>query len=90
MDAARYTFPSGNLLILLANPFVGEVMSSVLRNIKEAAAAEARTIVIIYFHPVCRDMLLACDWLHETKSSDWYCIFRVRISLNPSAAIAHL
>jgi hypothetical protein len=51
MDAAEYTFPDGNLVLYLYNPFGLEVIKKVFANLERAIAHTPRHVVVIMVKP---------------------------------------
>ena len=54
-DALSYTFPHGDLVVFLYNPFRAPVLGDVLTNLR--ATAEEREVVLLYHTPVERDTI---------------------------------
>ena len=50
-DAGNFTFPEGNLLLYLFNPFNGQIMEKMVDRLTEAINASPRHVQIIYLHP---------------------------------------
>lgn len=50
-DAGSFTFPEGNLLLYLFNPFNAHIMSRMADQLTEAINLSPRHIRIIYLHP---------------------------------------
>jgi hypothetical protein len=51
MDATEYTFPDGNLVLYLYNPFDMEVTKKVFVNLENAIAHTPRHVVVIMVNP---------------------------------------
>jgi len=51
-DASTYSFPPGNLVVFLYNPFGEEVIAKVVAGIESALAVEKRCVFVIYYNPV--------------------------------------
>jgi len=61
-DAADFD-TSEMTILYMYNPFGNATMERVLANIKKGWLANPRRIKIIYYNPLCRDLLSAQDWL---------------------------
>ena len=51
VDATEYTFPDGNLVLYLYNPFGLEVTKKVFANLEKAIAHTPRNVVVIMVNP---------------------------------------
>jgi SAM-dependent methyltransferase len=51
VDATRYDFPAGNLVVYLFNPFGVEVVEKVFRRLDESFEQKPREIFIVYVYP---------------------------------------
>lgn len=51
-DAAAFSFPAGNLVLFLYNPFGAELMAQVVHSVEAAMAAENRSVYVIYYNPI--------------------------------------
>jgi len=51
VDATRYDFPPGKLVVYLFNPFSAEVMRQVLGRLDESFEQDPREIVVVYVYP---------------------------------------
>lgn len=51
IDASRYEFPHGNLVLYLFNPFQEPIIQTVLENMKRALDRQPREIFVVYCHP---------------------------------------
>jgi SAM-dependent methyltransferase len=51
-DAGQYSFPLTPLCIYMMNPFDGEIMSRVMRNLCQSLDAHPRKVTILYFNPI--------------------------------------
>jgi SAM-dependent methyltransferase len=51
-DASTFSFPSGNLVVFLYNPFGEEVITKVVAGIETALAAKNRNLFIVYYNPI--------------------------------------
>ena len=47
-DAARFEFPSGNLVVFMYNPFGSEVMGPVIENLRKHSRGK---LYLLYGHP---------------------------------------
>jgi hypothetical protein len=75
-DAAEYTFPDGNCVIYLFNPFREAVMQHVLANLERTYSNTRWEVYIIYYNPVLRTMLDAAPFLTQIKSAREFAIYR--------------
>ena len=55
-DAAQFTFPRGDLVVYLYNPFGGEILTRVIRRLATRAAGR---VAVLYHTPVERDAIEA-------------------------------
>jgi hypothetical protein len=51
LDASRYAFPDGNLVVYLFNPFQEPIIQIMLDNLQRALDQQPRNVFIIYCHP---------------------------------------
>lgn len=66
-DACTFTFPKGNLMIFLCNPFGGQVLSRFLEHLMDAARSENRRILLVYDYPWSAESELSKhQWLERT------------------------
>ena len=72
MDAADYTFASGNIVIFMFNPFGPSVIHRVLDNLSR----QPREIWLIYYNPVRSTVLDAAGFLERFYTSEGYVIYR--------------
>mgnify|MGYP002623352455 CR=1 FL=1 len=74
-DAADYEVPDDVTMILVFNPFTGNVLSAVQQQIAESLIRAPRRMRIIYMHPTKEpNAFHDCDWLGkscELPSADW-------------------
>jgi len=54
LNAAAFPIPPGPLLLFFFNPFKGRTLETVSGNIERAVEAQARDIVIVYYHTQSR------------------------------------
>jgi hypothetical protein len=59
LDALQYDLPSGPLILYLANPFGCTVMKSMALRIYRALVSRPSPLYIIYYNPVCDDVLVS-------------------------------
>ena len=83
MDAARYEIPDDATTLYFANPFSGEILDAVLRNIQASLVRAPRTISVVSHsheptYPFERQ-IRQCPWLEVRKE--------VRLQRNTSAWI---
>jgi SAM-dependent methyltransferase len=75
-DAGEYTFPPGNCVVYLYNPFRETVMQPVLKNLERCYAKGPAQLYIIYYNPVLGAMLDAAPFLTRIKMTPEYSIYR--------------
>jgi SAM-dependent methyltransferase len=68
-DAARYSFPSGPLVVYLYHPFCRPVLEQVLRNLESSLAAEPREAAVIYINHELHDALDRAPFLERVWSA---------------------
>jgi hypothetical protein len=74
-DAQEYTFPSGNCVIYLYNPFREAVMQTVLNNLDRHYANDPAELYVIYYSPVLGAMLEAAPFLTRITMTREYSIY---------------
>ena len=63
-DACAYAVPSDVTVILLFNPFRGDVLRAVQEQIRRSLIAHPRPLTILYVNPTQdEDTFASCDWL---------------------------
>jgi hypothetical protein len=77
-DAREYTFPAGNCVVYMFNPFQELVLRAVLDNLRREFAERNDLLYVIYFNPVLKALLPISDFLIEYKSTEYYSIYRNR------------
>jgi len=75
MDASKFEFPPGKIVVFFFNPFKGPVMEAVVQNLHRLAQAR-QELLIIYFLPMERALFDAQPWLRIVRNSDSYCMYR--------------
>jgi hypothetical protein len=75
-DAVDFEFPDDNIALFLYNPFYGEVMNSVIKNIITFIRNNKHDLVILYRNPVCDELFKEVDGLMLCKSNSSYNIYR--------------
>jgi SAM-dependent methyltransferase len=75
-DAGQYTFPPGNCVVYLFNPFRETVMQTVLKNLEGCYAKGLAELYLIYYNPVLGAMLDAAPFLTRIKMTREYSIYR--------------
>jgi len=75
-DAQEYTFPPGNCVVYLFNPFRETVMQTVLKNLEQCYAKGPAELFVIYYAPVLGAMLDAAPFLSKIKVTREYSIYR--------------
>ena len=74
-DAATFRLPNAPLVILLYNPFVGEVMRKVVSNIENSVTHSPRPVFVLYMKPINAEPLEASQVLREIGHTDYCRIF---------------
>lgn len=78
MDAARFTLPSGPLLIYLYNPFEGPVMKAVVETVRRSLEENPREIAVAYHTPEWGHLWRGIAGFHVTSQGKGYTIFRTQ------------
>jgi SAM-dependent methyltransferase len=66
VDATRFEFPDGKLIIYLFNPFQPPIIEKVLSNLRLALERHRREVFIIYCHPKYPEPFDNCPFLERT------------------------
>ena len=74
-DAADYQIPGGSLIIFLNNPFGGQVMKQVVRNVIDSYRNEPRRIIVIYFVPNFADVWKQSGLFREIERTKEMVVF---------------
>lgn len=74
VDATRYEFPAGKLVVYLFNPFGGEVMATVLRRLDDTFDRNPREIVLIYVYPESGFLLKKMRNFQVCEETSRYCM----------------
>ena len=74
-DAAEFKFPDVPLVVLLSNPFVGDVMRQVVTNIEKSVTSSPRPVYVLYIKPIDAGALDESHVLHEIGHTDHCRIF---------------
>jgi len=74
-DAQEHTFPPGNCVVYLFNPFRETVMQTVLKNLERCYAKGPAELYVIYYAPVLGAMLDAAPFLTRIKMTREYSIY---------------
>jgi tRNA A58 N-methylase Trm61 len=69
-DAAAYELPEDPLVIFMFNPFKDELVRRVLRNIGDSLTRCPRHVVVLYYNPVCKQVIDQVDFLHRVEWKD--------------------
>lgn len=77
-DAIDYEFPSQNLVLFLYNPFFGEVMQAMVRNLSRFLTQQDKDLFILYRNPQCADLFDQLPELEVIASTRSYRIYRKR------------
>ena len=75
-DAQEYTFPPGNGVVYLFNPFRETVMQTVLKTMERCYAKGPDELYVVYYSPVLGAMLDATPFLTRIKTTQEYSIYR--------------
>jgi SAM-dependent methyltransferase len=75
-DAAAYTFPRGDLVVFLYNPFRAPILDDVLNNVR--ASAEQRDVVLLYHTAVERDTVDATQAFDLVADLGFGLMYRLR------------
>jgi SAM-dependent methyltransferase len=75
-DVQEYTFPAGNCVVYLFNPFRETVMQTVLKNLERRFAKSPAELYVIYYNPVLGTMLDVAPFLKRIKLTREYSIYR--------------
>jgi len=68
-DAADFTFPVGDLVVFLYNPFLTEVMRTVIANLGRQLSGK---LYLIYRYPKCGDVISSSGFLdYFGETSGW-------------------
>jgi len=82
MDASKFEIPSSAIVLYMCNPFTGKPMEQLIRNIEQSLAAYARPLYVIYWKPLCHELLSASPALiqiaHEPEE---FSIFKSRYTV---------
>ncbi len=78
MDACLYIPPDDDLLIYMYNPFGGQVVDSVLRNLRNWAAQYSKKAFVIYVNPVCRARFDSVPEFGIVVDQEGLCIWRLQ------------
>lgn len=54
MDATKYEFPDGDLVVFFYDPFDDKIMTPIADNLRRAMKASPRRVLIVYFKPAQR------------------------------------
>jgi SAM-dependent methyltransferase len=84
-DAIDYEFPSQNLVLFLYNPFFGEVMQAMVRNLSRFLTQQDKDLFILYRNPQCADLLDQLPELEVIASTGSYRIYRRRPAIQVAA-----
>lgn len=76
IDAREFQFPDQRLVVYLFNPFPEYVLATVLENLRTNLLANPREVYVIYHNLIHDDLFRAQAWLHETRSTHQYAIYR--------------
>jgi SAM-dependent methyltransferase len=74
-DAAAFGLPDSPLVILIANPFVGDIMRQVVGNIEKSVNRSPRHVYVLYVKPIHAESLNQSQVLREIAHTDHCRIF---------------
>jgi hypothetical protein len=74
-DARDYTFPRGNSVVYLFNPFREPVLQIVLANLQQAQATNGGELYVIYYNPVLKSVLDAAPFLTRIRTTREYAVY---------------
>lgn len=69
-DATLYGELDRYNYVYLFNPFPGQVMRGVIRNLEESVARHPRKVTIVYLNPVCHEEVVAGSVFYKVKELD--------------------
>ena len=75
-DAVAYELPAENTLIFLFNPFKAPLISKLLLNLSESLRQNPRRIYLVYYNPVCHDLIADSEMMEVVRVTDLYTIYR--------------
>jgi len=55
IDAIKFELPNANIVLFMYNPFVGEVMQSIVRKIERFVESDRYDLIVLYRNPTCAD-----------------------------------
>ena len=56
MDAVRYSIPQEPVVLYFNNPFRRPIMETIRDNVVRSYEGNPRSIVVIYYYPLCTDV----------------------------------
>lgn len=66
VDVTEFEFPREDLVIYMYNPFMGEVLEKMIRNLRRCWDGEKK-IYVVYYHPLHREVLDECEFLRPVR-----------------------
>jgi predicted RNA methylase len=75
-DARTYELPRRNLVVFLYNPFIGEVLEDVARQVETFLSSERADLWLLYRNPQCADRVARIPGLIQHAESRSYRIYR--------------
>ena len=75
-DARTYELPRRNLVVFLYNPFIGEVLEDVARQLETFMSSERADLWLLYRNPQCADRVARIPGLMQHAESRSYRIYR--------------
>lgn len=77
-DARYYSFPPGNTLLYLFNPFFEPVLEQVLANLGRSLLERPRKVLVLYVNPVSEPVLDRCGFLTKVAGTLQYSLYAVK------------
>jgi SAM-dependent methyltransferase len=76
LDATRFEFPAEPLVIFLFNPFRGQVLQKVIKNIEDSLEDSPREIYILYMAAFDRHLFDESVYFTEITSDSWHILYQ--------------
>jgi SAM-dependent methyltransferase len=78
LDALELPLPDTPAVLYFYNPFAEEVMSRLLGRVRRSLEERPRSIYVIFYHAVLRELLAKLGPLELFRETPKYCIYRSR------------
>ena len=88
-EAKDFMIPSGNQVIMLCNPFVGETMRLFINSVADSYRKYQRTIYILYRNPVCHDIISGNEAIHTMQVNGMFAAYRVEATPTTKGGADH-